>query len=373
MKKLLVVLFVLCGSIIVYADEVPVNDSVVSVQDTAAVNAEKKKQPIQIKFELRMDWEGMTMLTGPNKTDAENFESGIAGKYLDFHINGYITDGLSYHYRQRLNKANVIFNGEGKGTNWFFKSIDKAYFQYEFNPSWSISAGKAPLIFGGWEYDAPPIDLYMTTQFWDNIYCFQFMARGQYNTKDGKNSLIAEVGNSIFTPEGKMFGGLYSYSLLWYGRYNIFNSAYSFNAEEYERGKFLYNVVLGHQFKAGPMTIEADLIWRYAGFGKAFDDMSVVGKVIGNCKGWANVFAKVGYERNFSNDFDYLVSYGTQDLFFGVGAEVFPIKKKDVFRIHAYLRNYATFGENEKYIDSQANKLQFAIGATVRLVAFERK
>ena len=372
MRKFLSALLVLLSSAMVFAEEVPVFDSVDAANDTVVLN-EKKKQPIQIKFELRMDWEGAAMLTGPQKTTAEDFESGIAGKYLDFHINGYITDGLSYHYRQRLNRANVIFDGNGNGTNWFFKSIDKAYFQYEFNPSWSVSAGKVPLIYGGWEYDAPPIDLYITSQYWDNIYCFQFAARGQYNTKDGKNSLIAEIGNSIFTPEGKMFGGLYSYSLLWYGRYNVFNSAYSVNIEEYERGKFLYGATLGNQFKAGPMTIEADLIWRYAGRGKAFDDMSVVGKVIGNCRGWANVFAKVGYERNFSNDFDYQVKYGTQDLYYGVGVEVFPIKKKDVLRIHAFLRDYVEYGENERFVDSECNKLQFAIGATVRLVAFERK
>lgn len=370
MRKILLVLMALMVSVVTFAEETATLET---SEDSVPAKAEKKQQPIQIKFELRMDWEGSAMLAGPNKTTAEDFESGIGGKYLDFHLNGYITDGLSYHYRQRLNKANVIFDSEGAGKNWFFKSIDKAFFTYEFNPRWSISAGKAPLIFGGWEYDAPPIDLYMTSQYWDNIYCFQFMARGQYNTKDGKNSLIAEVGNSIFTPEGKMFGGLYSYSLLWYGRYDVFNSAYSVNIEEYERGKMLYHVALGNQFKAGPMTIEADLIWRYAGKGKAFDDISVVGKVIGNCNGWANVFGKVGYERNFSNDFNYTVAYGKQSIYYGVGAEVFPVKKKDVFRIHAFLRNYVMYGQDEKFADSIDNRLQFAIGATVRLVAFERK
>lgn len=370
MKKILLALCALMLCVMARAEELTSSEI---NEDTVPAKAEKEQQPIQIKFELRMDWEGATVLKGLDKTTAENFESGIGGKYLDFHLNGYITDGLSYHYRQRLNKANVIFDSEGAGKNWFFNSIDKAFFTYEFNPRWSISAGKAPLVFGGWEYDAPPIDLYMTSQYWNNIYCFQFMARGQYNTKDGKNSIIAEVGNSIFTPEGKMFGGLYSYSLLWYGRYDVFNSAYSVNIEEYERGKMLYHVISGNQFKAGPMTIEADLIWRYAGKGKAFDDFSVVGKVIGNCNGWANVFGKVGYERNFSNDFNYTVAYGKQSIYYGVGAEVFPVKKKDVFRVHAFLKNYVMCGQGEKFAESVDNRLQFGVGATVRLVAFERK
>lgn len=372
MKKILLVLLALLNGAVIYADEMATLDTVKS--EVESVANEKKKQPIMVKLELRMDWEGSVVFNGPSATNYDNFESGITGKYLDLHFNGNITDKLSYGYRQRLNKSNVMFGGDG-GSNWFFKSIDKAVFNYDFNPQWGVTAGKVPLAYGGWEYDAPPIDLFMPSTSWNNIYCFQFAVRGYYNSKSGKNTLLAEVGNSIFTPEGRAFAGLYSYSLLWYGRFGCFNSAYSLNIEEYDKGKFLYGLSLGNRFNAGPLVFDADLVWRYAGFGKVFDDFSVIGKITGKINGWGNVFAKAGYERNFSNDISPLVvvPYGTQDLFYGIGGEVCPIKKKDFFRLHAYIKQYVCIGQNEKFGADNMNGLQFAVGATLRIVAIDRK
>lgn len=316
------------------------------------VKTEKKKQPISIKFETRADWENTFNSAVPAGTD-EYYNSNFVGKYFNFLLNGNITDKLSYHFTMRLNRC-ADLNA----------AIDKACFDYKFNDHWKISAGKSAMAFGGWEYDAAPIDIYYATDYWNTIACFQLGVRGMYTTRDGKSSIVAEISNSPFND--KILSNKYAYSLLWYGNYGPFHSAYSFNMLEYQRGKFMKTATLGNKFLAGPMRIEFDYMWRYCGTGHPFRDFTLVGMIDGNILDWAHIYVKAGYEENLSSECHNLVEYGKQNLFYGIGFEAFPVDKTDFLRLHAY------WMQND-VLNNDFTNHKFVIGVTFKLTAFERK
>lgn len=348
---------------------------IAQLQKAEVVKPEKKKQPISIRFDFRGDWVSHfdTRPESERALDSADFyKSAFVGKYLQFYMDGNITDGLSYHYRQRLNRMN----------SWdaLFKSIDKAYMQYDFKSGWNVAAGKFPLAIGGWEYDAAPIDVYFATEFWNQVYCFQLGIRGGYKFKDGRNSLVAEIANSPFNPMVKgMVNSMFAYSLLWYGSFGCFHSAYSVNVMEVENGTYMGQVVLGNRFEAGPMTIDLDWTQRFHASGLAMGDFSGVLSVKGSVLGWANIFAKVDYDQNKTHHYEgmpedtpYWISYGSQIVTYGAGVEVFPIKKMNYLRLHAYWYQTLDLGkETWKVFDVSQHNL--SLGVTVNLTAFEIK
>lgn len=344
---------------------------IAQIEKGETAKPKKKKQPVKIHFDFRGEWQS-AFDTRNDADDEEAYKSGFAGKYLQFYLDGNITDGLSYHYRQRLNRLNDI--------DALFKSIDKAYMQYDFKSGWNVAAGKFPLAIGGWEYDAAPIDIYFSTEFWNQVYCFQLGIRGGYNFKDGRNSIVAEIANSPFNPVEKgMSNSMYSYSLLWYGNFGVFSSSYSVNVFEVEDGTYLGQIALGNRFIAGPMTIDFDWMQRFHDNDNMFGDFSGVLCVKGDVLGWANIFGKVDYDQNRTNLFDemswkepYWISYNDQILTYGIGVEVFPIKKQRFLRLHAFWNQTLNLADDD-YKDFDLKQHYLTLGLSLDFTAFERK
>lgn len=344
---------------------------IAQIEKGETAKPKKKKQPVKIHFDFRGEWQS-AFDTRNDADDEEAYKSGFAGKYLQFYLDGNITDGLSYHYRQRLNRLNDI--------DALFKSIDKAYMQYDFKSGWNVAAGKFPLAIGGWEYDAAPIDIYFSTEFWNQVYCFQLGIRGGYNFKDGRNSIVAEIANSPFNPvEIGMSNSMYSYSLLWYGNFGVFNSSYSVNVFEVEDGTYLGQIALGNRFIAGPMTIDFDWMQRFHDNDNMFGDFSGVLCVKGDVLGWANIFGKVDYDQNRTNLFDemswkepYWIRYNDQILTYGIGVEVFPIKKQRFLRLHAFWNQTLNLADDD-YKDFDLKQHYLTLGLSLDFTAFEIK
>ncbi|MCQ2338363.1 MAG: OprO/OprP family phosphate-selective porin [Paludibacteraceae bacterium] len=344
---------------------------IAQIEKGETAKPKKKKQPVKIHFDFRGEWQS-AFDTRNDADDEEAYKSGFAGKYLQFYLDGNITDGLSYHYRQRLNRLNDI--------DALFKSIDKAYMQYDFKSGWNVAAGKFPLAIGGWEYDAAPIDIYFSTEFWNQVYCFQLGIRGGYNFKDGRNSIVAEIANSPFNPVEKgMSNSMYSYSLLWYGNFGVFNSSYSVNVFEVEDGTYLGQIALGNRFIAGPMTIDFDWMQRFHDNDNMFGDFSGVLCVKGDVLGWANIFGKVDYDQNRTNLFDemswkepYWIRYNDQILTYGIGVEVFPIKKQRFLRLHAFWNQTLNLADDD-YKDFDLKQHYLTLGLSLDFTAFEIK
>lgn len=288
------------------------------------------------------------------KADQHNY--GFHGDYFNFLLGGEIGDHISYFIRQRIIPH--------AGTVNFFDNTDYLYIQYKFNDQWALRMGKEALFVGGFEYDAPPIDVYYNTHYWGAFPCFHVGVSAIYTDKSGKNKVVLQVANSPYVkyvdnddnPHNNWKKGLLSYNLYWAGNFGPFHTLYSVNMMEYERGKFVNYIALGNQLKFNKWSIYVDYTNRAAGFDKFFNDFSLASRVDWHVSPSVNLFAKGGYEQNTSGqyytinntdvDVDMLMPNNRAYYFYGLGMEYRPRIYPDL-RVHAYVANSTMSNFNE--------------------------
>lgn len=275
---------------------------------------------LEVKAEVRMDYQ-REYVDG----DAIKPNSGFKGKYLNFSLNGSINDHFSYAYRQRLNKAHKDAS--------FFDATDWVYLTYNANEHWSFSGGKQVVGIGGYEYDRAPIDLYITSEYWNNIPCYQLGVSATYSMNEGKDQIMAQICESPFDFLNQ---DLYAYNLMWYGSHGNFNTIWSVNMQEYTPGKFIYYIALGNEFKLGNAKLQLDFMNRATDeHGFFFKDCSVMGELSCMVSKKLNLFGKVSYDVNNSDSTgDYCVVPGTEMTKVGAGFEYYPLDHSRALRFH---------------------------------------
>ena len=304
-----------------------------------------QKDIVDLKIEVRADYQREYM-------DGESIEEncGFRGKYLNMAISGNINDHFSYSWRQRFNK---MIGPEGSS---FFDATDWAWLAYNIK-DFEISAGKQVVGIGGYEYDRAPIDLYFCSEFWNNVACYQFGVSGAYSFNEGKDKLMFQFCQSPFRnhesawnpadKNGKVRNlDMYAYNLMWYGNHGIFSSIYSVNMMEYAPGRFINYISLGNKFTFNRVSLELDFMNRATSHQTFFfKDMSIIGELSWKPIDCLNVFGKVSYDVNNTDNNDYYVMPGTDMTRLGCGVEYFPLRNgRHDIRLHA---NYChTFGKN---------------------------
>lgn len=276
---------------------------------------------LKVYGEVRMDYQ-----RDYRDGTAHKPNSGFKGKYLNFELDGKIVDALTWHYRQRLNKAHKDQS--------LFDATDWAYLAWQANSRWSVSAGKQPVNIGSFEYERTPIDMYFSSEFWYNIPCFTFGVNVSYTPNDGKDLLTAQVCESPFnTPDGDM----YAYGLAWTGKHGILNTVYTANMTEYKPGKMIWYVALGHQLTFGKSRLQLDIMNRAAqGHAFLFKDVSVIAEWRHTLSKKCAVMAKMTYEANTTDsDADPCVYAGTELTRLGAGVEYYPVGNNQNVRLHA--------------------------------------
>lgn len=290
---------------------------------TKAQEAESNGPKInQFYVETRFGYEGMNI-----DGDAINDATGFKGQYLNFRIDGQIVNGLTYSYRQRLNK----------NTNaTFFDATDWIHLDWQATKRWGISAGKQVVGIGGYEYDRAPIDLYYCSEFWNNIPCYQFGLSTNYKASD-KDLLQLQLCNSPF----RSWAGnnTYAFNLQWYGTHGWYESMWSVNMLEYARGKWINYIALGNRFNFNDkIHLDVDVMNRASsGQSFLFKDFSVMTELSAQVHDAVRVFGKYTYDQNKSGtDADLLVLDGTQLNLVSLGLEAAPVKNhRDMVRIFA--------------------------------------
>lgn len=297
----------------------------------------------KLKLEARADAQYFS-----HTNDAPD-EFGFQGRYFNILVGGNITPEMSYYFRQR-----IVANG---GSVNLFDNTDFLYLNYAPSKNLFVRLGKDALAVGGYEYDAPPIDVLFSTQYWDNYYCFQLGASAGYKTDDGNHLFMAQIANSPYVYTGApaapgistpALSGLFGYSLYWAGSLGEHvKTLWSFNAFERERGTFMGYLALGQQFTFGDFDIYVDFMHHNLGlddWGKNFGLVSRANWHIGS--EWT-VFAKGSYEQNRSeqdilnynhgqSSYDCLVQAGHTYCRYGGGVEYRPAFCPSV-RLHAYV------------------------------------
>ena len=331
--------------------------------------AQESEEPKKHTFVEDLSFE--TRATFHQQTEDGVYDTHFQGDYFNLQVKGQIYDGLTFRIRQRLNKKIDDKNP--------FNATDFLWLTWAPSPKWSFTAGKHPIMVGGYEIDSAPIDVYYYGAFSNNLYqYYAFGVSATFSPKEGQ-SISAQF---IPSPISPVTQNSYSYNLYWNGSFfPWWKTIWSYNLVEDELHRKMNWVVLGNQFPMGNLVVDVDLIDRIA-FKQSnpFSDWSAIVKAILTLGKW-NICTKVGYERNDAanmdpdwnhewdslvddahrGSFDLVLPAGNDYFYYGAGVEFFPLGN-DRLRLHA-----AYFGDNH---DKRHN---FDIGLTWRFKVYSNK
>lgn len=276
----------------------------------------------QLFGETRLSFQ-QEMIDGEMMNDA----SGFKGRYLNFRIDGQIVKGLTFSYRQRLNK-----NTDAT----FFDSTDWLHIDWKPTDRLSLGAGKQVVAIGGYEYDRAPIDLYTCSEFWNNIPCYQMGVSAAYNVAPS-DQLLLQVCNSPF----RYWAGnnTYAVNLMWYGGHGFWETMWSVNMLQYTTSDWINYIALGNRFNlAKGVHLDVDIMNR-AAMDQRFilDDWSLMTEFSVQPSDAVRCFAKYTHDENSSGtDHDLLVVDGTSLNMAALGVEYAPLKNhREAVRLYA--------------------------------------
>ena len=254
-------------------------------------------------------------------------DQGFSGNSLNLAISGHLSPDLSFHFKHRFNKGNVVRRN--------FDATDWIYLTLQADESWSFSAGKLVVALGGFEYNSAPVDTYFSSLFWSEMPCYKFGVSTTYALPEHKDLFTFQVCNS---PYGQQ-DNTYAYNLLMENNHSWYNGKHSVSLMEYEPQKFIGLVAIGNEFRFGTNTLQADATFRYAtAHSDLLNDYSLVGKFVHDFNDTVSVFAKSGYDKNSSGSTaDSVIGMDTDLWFAGCGVEYYPIPRNRNVRIHTAL------------------------------------
>lgn len=271
---------------------------------------------------------------------------GFVGKYFNIHMGGDLGGGFTYYYRQR-----IVANA---GHVRFFDNTDFLYLNYKMNDRWSFRLGKDALAVGGFEYDAPPIDVFFNGYYWDQYYCFQLAASAAYHSKDNKHLLMFQVANAPYHHHDTPYSpnSLLTYNLYWMGHMGHFHTLYSIGMVERDPGTFMSNIALGSKLVYDKWDMYLDLMHRASSTSQLDANWAVISRLAIHPNNNLTLFVKGGYEQNLDDDewdayihgatpWDCLAQPGQIYGFYGAGVEYRPAVCRDV-RFHAFVANFET-------------------------------
>ena len=256
MKKLFTLLLVAFCVIGVNAQEKSLYEELTGV---------KKKTD---KFNLYMNMNG----SFDAMFDADGFDQGKFNmRQLRIESKGNINEWLSYRWRQRLNRPN---NG-GDNIDNLPTSIDIAGIGIKLGDGFSLFAGKQCAAYGGFEFDANPIEIYEYSDMIEYMSNFMTGINIGYDFLEGQQ-LNFQVLNSLNGPFTKMYNFTPDlmaklnlentklplvYTLNWNGNFgNIFKTRWSASLMSQAKDKNLYYYVLGNELTLGDFNIYLDFM-----------------------------------------------------------------------------------------------------------------
>ncbi len=313
---------------------------------------------LNLSTDVRVDYQHLS--TDSHTSDAN---SGFEGKYFMLRLDGEIIPGLSYSWRQRLNKLHSDSN--------FFDATDWVYLDWALH-DWNFSAGKQIVAIGGWEYDRNPMDLYGTSLFWQNIACYQLGASVAYHITPADQLKFQVTQSPSHTTANR---NLYAYNLLWTGSHGIYTPIFSANLIEYASGHYINYIALGNRFALDKCTLELDLMNRACSGQSGFigKDYSIMAELAWHPTAAWCVHGKYTRDENQTSNGDVTVLPGTAYNSIGAGVEFYPLSKKITsLRLHATA--YYGWGHNANSADLMQDKsLMINVGIKWHMNIFSLK
>ena len=279
MKKLLTLLFVAFCAMGLNAQEKSLYEELSGV---------KKKTD---KFNLYMNMNGsFDAMFNDNGFDYGKFNM----RQLRIEAKGNVNEWLSYRWRQRLNRP----NDGGDNIDNLPTSIDIAGIGVKLGDKFSIFAGKQCAAYGGFEFDANPIEIYEYSDMIEYMSNFMTGVNIGYDFMEGQQ-LNFQVLNSLngdfystygeFNPEMGILGEdvvatpsklPLVYTLNWNGNFaNVYKTRWSASIMSQAEGKNLYYFALGNELTLGKFNMYFDVMYSNEAIDRSGIMTEIVGKV----------------------------------------------------------------------------------------------
>ena len=221
------------------------------------------------KFNLYMNMNGsFDAMFNDNGFDYGKFNM----RQLRIEAKGNVNEWLSYRWRQRLNRPN---NG-GSMIDNLPTSIDIAGIGVKLGDKFSIFAGKQCANYGGFEFDANPIEIYEYSDMIEYMSNFMTGINIGYDFLEGQQ-LNFQILNSLNGPfsETYNFNPLLMetlnveasklplvYTLNWNGNFNdVFKTRWSASIMSQAKGENLYYFALGNELTLGKFNMYLDFMY----------------------------------------------------------------------------------------------------------------
>lgn len=283
-------------------------------------------------------------------------KDGLGGFGCDgfyFNLDGYISENFSYSLNQGLTSVGDV--GLLDATNWLTLT-----YEYE---NFSFTAGKDAIFIGSFEYDANDLDNYfdLCSYFYNYFSAWQWGAYADW-TNDAETSTFAfQVASSPLASYGPE-DNLFAYALAWRGYLDWYESYWTLNLMEFEKGSYVKGLAMGNNFYIGNFTMGVDFMLRGHSSDDFLNDYTLIFAPSYTINDSFRLFAKCGFEMSASTlpyDFTgeylsnddrilansenpyalpaYLTGFEPNDpyIFYGAGIEYFPLGLDGDVRFHA--------------------------------------
>lgn len=295
---------------------------------------------------------------------ASSWDGRFHVDYLNIHAKGHIADNVTYVFRHRLTKP--VYAADNP-----LNATDFAWITWQARPKFSLTAGKHPVWFGTFEFDADPIDIfYWSKSIADLNKYYTFGVTGTYELAPSQNISLQFSQSPLSQTLARCFG----YSVYWNGSFAPWwHTAWSVNFLDNDAGNMMNYIVLGNRFTFGAFLFDAEFINKTA-IGKSQSFLSD-GAVIVNAKyrmEKLNLCLKGTYDGNSSENadsgllpggsWDLVVPAGYEATQVAAGAEYFPLGNGNL-RLHAFC----------SWISTARKTGAIELGLTWRFDIFNRK
>ena len=220
------------------------------------------------KFNLYMNMNGSFDAMFNDGFDQGKFNM----RQLRIEAKGNVNEWLSYRWRQRLNRPN---NG-GSMIDNLPTSIDIAGIGVKLGDKFSIFAGKQCANYGGFEFDANPIEIYEYSDMIEYMSNFMTGINIGYDFLEGQQ-LNFQILNSLNGPFSETYNFTpllmealnveasklpLVYTLNWNGNFNdVFKTRWSASIMSQAKGENLYYFALGNELTLGNFNMYLDFMY----------------------------------------------------------------------------------------------------------------
>ena len=261
------------------------------------------------KIEKKNDWFNLYLnmqtgfYTGFNQNGTDGFSGGaFKMPELRLEAKGKVNDWLSYRWRQRLNKSY-----DAKGVDGLPLAVDVAGLGFKATERLSFFVGRQCVAYGGFEFDANPIEIYQYSEIVDHMNIFMTGVTASYDFSPTQQMVVQVLNSNAkdateFYGDSVVAGSLpLVYSLGWNASMfdNAWQTRWSLSAMNEIEGKYMYYVALGNQFN---ISKKWNMYIDFMGSIENIDRKGIMTDILGSVDGYnvenalyGAVVAKVNY------------------------------------------------------------------------------